>query len=50
MPILLLSLKIRAFQRNRIIVIEWGRDAFLEHVCMKAGLPNDALTDAELLR
>jgi hypothetical protein len=44
----LLSLKIRAFQRNRIILVEWGRDAFLEHVCMKAGLAKDAWKDAEL--
>ena len=26
----------------------WNRDEFLEHVCMKAGLPKDAWKDAEL--
>jgi len=26
----------------------WDRDAFLEHLCMKAGLPKDAWKDAEL--
>jgi uncharacterized protein (TIGR00296 family) len=26
----------------------WNRDAFLEHLCMKAGLPKDAWKDAEL--
>jgi AMMECR1 domain-containing protein len=26
----------------------WDRDAFLEHVSMKAGLPKDAWKDAEL--
>ena len=26
----------------------WDRDAFLEHVCMKAGMPKDAWKDAEL--
>jgi uncharacterized protein (TIGR00296 family) len=26
----------------------WNRDEFLEHVCMKSGLPKDAWKDAEL--
>ena len=26
----------------------WNRDEFLEHICMKAGLPKDAWKDAEL--
>jgi AMMECR1 domain-containing protein len=33
------------FFGSKILIVE-----FLEHVCMKASLPNDALTDAELLR
>jgi AMMECR1 domain-containing protein len=26
----------------------WDRDTFLEHICLKAGLPKDVWKDAEL--